>query len=184
MADYDKNDVKTRMHKSVEQLKQQFGGLRTGRASAGMLEPVQVEAYGARVPLAQVAGIAVASAQLLTVTVWDASLVKVVEKALVDSDLGMAPQTEGTLIRLRVPELSEERRLELGKIAGKYAEQARIAVRNIRRDALSAVKAMQSEGVSEDEIRRLSSEIQTLTDESIKEVDASLKAKEQDMMQV
>src|SRR5688500_18540495 len=133
-ASYDLNDLKRRMHGAVALLKQELGGLRTGRASAGLLEPVQVEAYGSHMPLNQVATVSVPEPRLLSVQVWDKSLVHAVERAIVNSNLGLSPATEGQVLRLRIPELNEERRKELVKVAHKYAEAAKVAVRHVRRD--------------------------------------------------
>ena len=179
------NEMKQRMQSTQENLEKEFVGLRTGRASSGMLEPVTVEVYGARMPLTQVATIGVPEARLLTVQVWDASQTKAVEKAIRDAGLGLNPQAEGTLIRVPVPELSTERRTELVKVAGKYAEAARVAIRNIRRDGMDAVKKLEKDkAVSEDDAKRQSEEIQKVTDGFIKKVDEILAQKEKDVMKV
>lgn len=181
----DLNDLKRRMDGALDVLKEEFGGLRTGRASTSMLEPIQVEVYGARMPLNQVGNINVPEPRLLTVQVWDASAVKSVEKAIREAGLGLNPQTEGTTIRVPVPELNEERRRELSKVAGKYAEQGRISVRNIRRDGMEALKKMQKDGdISEDEQKRMSDSVQKLTDEAIKKIDTMLADKEKDIMTI
>lgn len=179
----DKNDLKRRMDGSVEQLRMEFVGLRTGRASTNMLETVTVEAYGSRMPLNQCGSVSVPEPRLLTVTVWDASITKSVEKAIRESGLGLNPQAEGTVIRVPIPQLNEERRRELQKVAGKYAESARVAVRNIRRDGMDTVKAMKGE-VSEDDQKRLNDEIQKITDDYIGKIDKMLEEKEKDIMTV
>ncbi len=181
----DLKDLKRRMDGAIDVLKNEFTGLRTGRATTSMLEPVTVEVYGTRMPLNQVGNINVPEPRLLTVQVWDAGAVKAAEKAIRDAGLGLNPQTEGTTIRVPVPELNEERRRELGKVAGKYAEQARISVRNIRRDGMDDLKKMQKDGkISEDEQKRQSESVQKQTDEAIKKVDAMLAEKEKDIMTV
>lgn len=179
----DKNDLKRRMDGSLEQLRQEFVGLRTGRASTNMLETVTVEAYGSRMPLNQCGSVSVPEPRLLTVTVWDASITKSVEKAIRESGLGLNPQAEGTVIRVPIPQLNEERRKELQKVAGKYAEAARVSVRNIRRDGMDVIKAMKGE-VSEDDQKRLNDEVQKITDDYIGKVDKMLEDKEKDIMVV
>jgi ribosome recycling factor len=181
---FDKDDIKRRMDASVDALKHEYAGLRTGRASTAMLDPVQVEVYGSRMPLNQVGSISVPEPRLLTVTVWDAGSVKAVEKAIRDSGLGLNPQPDGNTIRVPIPELNEERRKELTKVAGQYAESARVAVRNIRRDGMEALKKLKSEGMSEDEQKRLEGEVQKLTDETVKKIDTILSEKEKDIMTV
>lgn len=178
-------DLKQRMSGAVEVLEKEFIGLRTGRASTNMLEPVTVEAYGSRMPLNQVASVSVPEPRLLTVQVWDSTQTKAVEKAIRDAGLGLNPQAEGSLIRVPIPELSTERRTELTKVAGKYAENARVSVRNVRRDGMDAVKKSEKDKlISEDEAKRQSDEIQKLTDEFIKKIDTMLAAKEVDIMKV
>lgn len=178
-------DLKRRMDGAVEALKREFGGLRTGRASAALLEPLTVDAYGSSMPMTQVGTVNVPEPRMLSVQVWDQSLVKSVEKAIRESDLGLNPQTDGNLIRVPVPELSEERRTELTKIAGRYAEQARIAARNVRRDGMDTLKRMEKDGeVSKDEHRDRGDDIQKLTDSHIGEIDALLASKEKEIMQV
>jgi ribosome recycling factor len=179
----DKNDLKRRMDGSLEQLRQEFIGLRTGRASTNMLETVTVEAYGSRMPLNQCGSVSVPEPRLLTVTVWDASITKSVEKAIRESGLGLNPQAEGTVIRVPIPQLNEERRKELQKVAGKYAEAARVSVRNIRRDGMDIIKAMKGE-VSEDDQKRLNDEVQKITDEYTGKIDKMLEDKEKDIMTV
>ncbi len=182
---FDKADLKRRMEGAVDNLYKEFGGLRTGRASANLLEPVNVEAYGSKMPLNQVATVSVPESRLLSVQVWDAGLVKATEKAIRDSGLGLNPQPEGTTIRIPIPDLNEERRAELSKIAGKYAESARVSVRNVRRDGMDALKKMEKDGeISEDELKRSSDEVQRLTDEKIQKIDTMLSEKEKDIMQV
>src|SRR5688500_5552352 len=166
-ASYDLNDLKRRMHGAVALLKQELGGLRTGRASAGLLEPVQVEAYGSHMPLNQVATVSVPEPRLLSVQVWDKSMVHAVEKAIAASNLGLTPATEGQVLRLRIPELNEERRRDLVKVAHKYAEAARVAVRHVRRDGLDVLKKLEKEHkISEDDGKRSSDQVQKATDEA------------------
>src|SRR5512147_1478982 len=155
-GNFDINELKRRMQGAVATLKHELGGLRTGRASASMLEPVQVDAYGAHMPLNQLATVSVPEPRLLSVQVWDRSMVHAVEKAIIDSNLGLSPATEGQVIRLRIPELNQERRKELVKVAHKYAETARIAVRHVRRDGLDTVKKLEkNHEISEDDQERL-----------------------------
>ena len=185
MADPDIDDINRRMDGAVEVLRREFAGLRTGRASTGLLEPLTVEAYGSSMPMNQVGTIGVPDARMLTVQVWDAGLVQAVEKAIRESDLGLNPQTEGQLVRVPIPQLTEERRVELTKIANKYAEQQRVAVRNVRRDSMDQLKKMEKDGeISQDEQRAWSDEIQELTDKHIKTIDEALEAKDQEIMQV
>ncbi len=185
MSEINFSDLKRRMTGSVEVLQKEFTGLRTGRASVNMLEPVQVPAYGTTMPLNQVASISVPESRLLFVQVWDATVIKAVEKAIRDSGLGLNPQLEGSAIRVPIPELNEERRQEMTKIAGKYAESARISIRNIRRDGMDAIKKAEKDGdLSEDESHRLSDEVQKLTDEYVGKIDAMLADKEKDIMTV
>jgi len=184
-APYDANELKRRMHGAVEALKHDFGGLRTGRASVTLLEPVHVEAYGASMPLNQVATIAVPEPRLLQVQVWDRGLVVSVEKAIRASNLGLNPQTEGQVIRLRMPDLTQERRKELVKVAHQYAEKARIAARNVRRDGMEHLKQLEKAHlISEDEHRHKAEEVQKMTDETVKEIDTTLHVKEGEIMQV
>lgn len=185
MADIDLKDLQRRMDGALEALSHEFAGLRTGRASASLLDPIVVDAYGSTVPLNQVAGVTVPEARMLMVTVWDNSVVKAVEKAIRESDLGLNPMTEGNSIRIPIPELNEERRTELSRVAGRYAEAARVAVRNVRRDGMDHLKKAEKDGdISKDESHRLSEQIQKLTDEHIKQVDEALAAKEEEIMQV
>lgn len=187
MSDFDtiKNDTKQRMEKTIESLKGDFGGLRAGRAHASLLDSIMVEAYGSMSPLAQVATISVPDARSLSVSVWDKSLAKVVEKSIRESELGLNPVSDGQLIRIPIPPLSEERRKELVKVAGKYTEQSKVAVRNIRRDALDGIKKLKKDNlISEDEEKRFENEIQKITDDAIRKVEEQYNLKEKDIMQV
>lgn len=185
MADPDIDDIERRMNGALEMLKKEFGGLRTGRASASLLEPIVVEAYGSPTPLNQVANINVPEPRMLTVQVWDKTMVQSVEKAIRNSGLGLNPATDGQLIRLPIPELNEERRQELSKIAGKYAEEGRISVRNVRRHGMDELKKMEKDGdISQDEHHMWGDEIQKLTDGTITKIDEALAAKETDIMKV
>ena len=180
-----KTDMQTRLGKTQEALKKDFAGLRTGRASTALLDPIMVDAYGSMVPLNQVGNVSVPEARMLSVQVWDKSLIKHVEKAIIESGLGLNPMNDGQCIRIPIPPLSEERRIELCKIAGKYTETARISARNIRRDALDEVKKLKNANeISEDDQKRFETEIQTLTDNTIKTLDEMLKAKEVEIKQV
>jgi ribosome recycling factor len=174
-----------RMDKSVAALKEEFHTLRTGRASAGLLDQVMVEAYGANTPITQVAGISVPDPRSISVNVWDRGLVVSVEKAIRNAGLGLNPVVEGQNLRVPIPPLTEERRKELAKLAGKYAETQRVAVRNVRRDANDDLKKAEKDHViSQDEHKRMETEIQKLTDEAIKRIDETLKTKEHEIMQV
>lgn len=185
MADPDIGDLERRMSGAVSVLRQEFGGLRTGRASTSLLEPIVVEAYGAQMPLPQVATISVPEARLLTIQVWDKANVAAVEKAVRGSGLGLNPIVDGQLLRLPVPELTEERRTELTKIAAKYSEQARIAVRNVRRDGMEQLKRMEKDSeIGKDDHRFWSQEIQEMTDKKVEEIDQVLATKEKEIMQV
>jgi ribosome recycling factor len=182
---FDINDLKRRMQGATQSLKHELGGLRTGRASASMLEPVQVEAYGSHMPLNQVATVSVPEPRLISVQVWDRSMVHAVEKAIVNSNLGLSPATEGQVLRLRIPELNEERRKDLVKVAHKYAEAARVAVRHVRRDGLDTVKKLEKKGeMSEDDQTRIAAEVQKVTDSIIGEIDQLLAAKEKEILTV
>jgi ribosome recycling factor len=184
-ATYDINEIKRRMHGATQVLKQELSGLRTGRASASLLEPVQVEAYGTHMPLNQLATVSVPEPRMLSVQVWDRSMVHAVEKAIINSNLGLAPATEGQVLRLRIPELNQDRRKEMVKVAHKYAEAARVAVRHVRRDALDLLKKLEKDGkVSEDDHVRMAAEVQKATDQTIGEVDQSLASKEKEIMTV
>ncbi|MEE8276571.1 MAG: ribosome recycling factor [Alphaproteobacteria bacterium] len=170
---------------AVDVLHREFAGLRTGRASTALLEGLVVAAYGSQMPMNQVSTIGVPEPRMLTVQVWDASLVKAVEKSIRESNLGLNPQVEGNLLRVPIPELSEERRVELSKIAGKYTEQARVAVRNVRRDGMDSLKQMEkSSEISKDEHRRRGEEIQKLTDNHVARIDEMLASKEKEIMQI
>jgi ribosome recycling factor len=182
---FDLDDVKRRMQGAINALKHDLGSLRTGRASPNLLDPLQIEAYGQSMPIAQVATVSVPEPRLLSVTVWDRSMVHAVEKAIRDSDLGLNPLTEGQTIRLRIPEMNEQRRKEMVKVAHKYTEEARIAVRHVRRDGIDLLKKMKKDGVlGEDEERRQEEQVQKATDQSIGEIDQILAGKEKEIMQV
>jgi len=183
--DLDLDDLTRRMEGAITALRSEFASLRTGRASANMLEPVMVEAYGAMTPINQIGTVNVPEPRMVTLNIWDKGLVKAAEKAIVDSGLGVNPQVDGTLIRLPIPELNEERRRELAKVAGKYGENARIAVRNVRLDGMDAVKKAKADGdLSEDDQKLYSDEIQEMTDKYIARIDEALAAKEEEIMQV
>lgn len=182
---FDGQDIKRRMHGAVEALRHDFGGLRTGRASSSLLEPIHVDAYGANMPLAQVASVSVPEPRMLQINVWDRGLVIAVEKAIRASNLGLNPQTEGQVIRLRMPDLTQERRKELVKVAHQYAEKARVAVRNVRRDGMENLKQLEKAHLmSEDDHKKKADEVQKMTDDTIKEIEQVLKTKEQEIMQV
>jgi ribosome recycling factor len=184
MAAYDKADLQRRMHGAVEALKHDLGGLRTGRASITLLEPVTVEVYGSHMPLNQVATISTPEPRLLSVQVWDRSNVGAVEKAIRSAGLGLNPISEGQTLRLPIPDLTEERRKELAKLASQYAEKAKIAVRNVRRDGMDHLKQDEKKNIiSEDERKRLETEVQKLTDETTAEIDAASDAKEKEILQ-
>jgi ribosome recycling factor len=183
MPAYDKNDVNRRMHGALENLKHDLAGLRTGRASTALLDPIQVEVYGANMPINQVATVSVPEPRLISVQVWDRSNISAVEKAIRNAGLGINPITDGQMIRLPIPDLTEERRKELAKLASQYAEKARVAVRNVRGDAMDALKAdVKLKDISEDEHKRLDTEVQKMTDDTIKEIDAVAHAKEQEIL--
>ncbi len=182
---FDNKSYVEKMDKSLENLKKEFQGLRTGRASVSLLEPITVEAYGSKVPLNQVSNISVPESRLITVQVWDDSLVNTVENSIRNSDLGLNPMIEGNLIRVPVPELSEERRKEIVKIASKYSEECKISIRNIRREAMDKIKNDEkNKEISEDESFQYSEEIQSLTDNFIKKIDQSYNEKEKDILKV
>jgi len=181
----DTDDLQRRMDGAVEALRKEFSGLRTGRASASLLEPITVEAYGAVVPLNQVGNINVPEPRMISVQVWDKGLVKVVEKAIRNSALGLNPSVDGQLLRIPLPELSEERRQELVKVAHRYAEQARVAIRNVRRDGMDQLKKMEKDGdLSQDEHKLWADEVQAMTDKHIELVGELLQQKEQDIVTV
>jgi ribosome recycling factor len=180
-----KQDLARRMDGALETLRREFAGLRTGRASPALLEPVKVAAYGSDVPLTQVGTVNVPEPRMITVQVWDRSLVSAVEKAVRDAGLGLNPSSDGQLVRVPIPQLTTERRAELAKAAGRYAEGARVAVRGVRRDGMDDIKTHQKKhDLSEDDIERWSDEVQKLTDQYIKRVDESLAEKERDIRQV
>jgi ribosome recycling factor len=182
---FDLADIKRRMQGAIQSLKTDFSSLRTGRASSSILEPVQVDSYGAKVPLSQVANVSVPEPRLLSVQVWDRGMVSAVEKAIRESDLGLNPQTEGQVIRLRIPELNEQRRKEMVKVAHKYAEEARVATRHVRRDGLDILKKLEKDGdKGKDDVARESEQVQKATDQIIGEIDALLAQKEKEIMQV
>jgi ribosome recycling factor len=181
----DMDDVGKRMKGAVAALKHEFGGLRTGRASASLLEPVNVEAYGNTVPISQVGTINVPEPRMISVQVWDRALVSAVDKAIRSAGLGLNPQVDGTLVRIPIPQLTEERRKELSKIAHKYAESGKVAVRNVRRDAMDLLKKLEKDKhLGEDERKGLEEKVQKLTDQHIKEIDDALAAKDKEIMQV
>ena len=186
MADaYSKDEMDRRMTGAVTALKGEFSGLRTGRASPALLDPVHVEAYGNSVPINQVGTISTPESRLITVQVWDKGLAKAVDKAIRDAGLGLNPQMDGQLLRSPLPELNQERRKELSKLASKYAEAARIAVRNVRRDGMDVLKRLEKDHkIGEDEHHSKGEELQKLTDQHIKDIDSSLQSKEQEIMQV
>ena len=185
MADPDVKDLKRRMDGALDALRREFAGLRTGRASISLLEPITVEAYGQAMPLNQVGTISVPEPRMITVQVWDRSLVGAVEKAIRESDLGLNPSTDGQLVRVPIPPLSEERRAELAKVAHRYAEQGRVAVRNVRRDGMEMLKRMEKEGeISKDEHHTWGETIQEMTDDHVKRIDETLSEKEAEIMQV
>lgn len=179
------DDLKKRMIASFDSLLKDFGSLRTGRASVTILDNVMVEAYGNMVPIQQVGTVSVPEARLLTVQVWDASLIKATELAIRNAPLGLSPVVDGALIRIAIPDLSEERRKEICKLAGKYAEQAKVAIRNIRRDGMDFIKRQEkAKEITEDEHKKIADEIQKLTDDYVKKIDISLDSKEKDIMKV
>lgn len=182
---FDLADVKRRMDGAVQSFKGDLASLRSGRASANMLDPIQVEAYGARTPLSQLATVSVPEARLLSVQVWDRSMVGAVEKAIRESDLGLNPQTEGQVLRIRIPELNEQRRKEMVKVAHKYAEDAKVSVRHVRRDAIDIVKKMEKDGdFTKDDLTRQSDLVQKATDQHIIDIDQALALKEKEILQV
>jgi len=182
---FDLDDLNKRMRGAVQTLKQEFSGLRTGRASVSLLEPVQVDAYGSNMPITQVGTVNAPEPRMLTVQVWDRGLVIAVDKAIRGAGLGLNPQVDGQLLRIPIPPLTEDRRKELSKIAAKYSESARIAVRNIRRDGMEHLKRLEKEHqMSEDEHKKMSEKVQQATDGHIKEIDEAYAAKEKEIMQV
>ena len=180
-----KSDMESRVQKTIESLKKDFSGLRTGRASTALLDSIMVDAYGSLVPINQVANVSVPEARMLSVNVWDKNLLKHVEKAIRESSLGLNPMNDGAGLRIPLPPLSEERRIELTKIAGRYTEDAKVAVRNIRRDVLDKIKKMKNDNeISEDEQKRYEEDVQKITDNATKEMDDLLKAKDTEIKQV
>ena len=185
MSETDPKALQRRMDGALDVLKKEFGGLRTGRASTALLDPVHVDAYGSSVPLNQVAGISVPEPRLIVVQVWDRCVVKAVDKAIREAGLGLNPQTEGQTMRIPIPELTQERRNELSKIAHKYAEQAKVSVRNVRRDGMDALKKAEKKGdITEDEHRRMAHDIQVKTDDHVKKIDEMLAQKEKEILHV
>ncbi len=180
----DTDDLERRMEGAIASLRTEFASLRTGRASASMLEPVMVDAYGAMTPINQVGTVNVPESRMVTVNVWDKGLVGKVEKAIRESGLGINPQLNGTIIMLPIPELNEERRRELTKVAGTYAENARVAIRNVRRDGMDQIKKAKADGISEDDQKFWESAVQEVTDTFIKRVDDALETKQEEIMQV
>ena len=185
MSKPDLSKFQERMDRAITALKEEFSGLRTGRANVGLVEPIHVEAYGSSVPLNSVGAISVPEPRMISVSVWDKGLVIAVEKAIRNANLGLNPITDGTTLRIPIPPLTEERRRDLAKLAGKYAEQQRVAVRNVRREAMEELKKLEKSGeISEDDRKRHETETQGFTDQSVKRIDEALKTKEQEIMQV
>ncbi|MEN8710073.1 MAG: ribosome recycling factor [Paracoccaceae bacterium] len=180
----DTDDLTRRMDGAMSNLKTEFASLRTGRGSASMLDPIQVEAYGQMTPINQLGTVNVPEPRMVTINVWDKSQVNMVEKAIRESGLGINPQLNGTIIMLPIPELNEERRRELTRVAAQYAEHARVSIRNLRRDGMDQVKKAKADGLSEDDQKFWEGEVQSLTDEYIKKVDAALENKQSEIMQV
>ena len=180
----DTDDLERRMDGAMSALKTEFSSLRTGRASASMLEPLTVEAYGQRTPINQVGTVNVPEPRMITINVWDKSLVGPVEKAIRESGLGINPQLNGAIIMLPIPELNEERRRELSRVAGQYAENARISIRNVRRDGMDRIKKAKGDGLSEDDQKLWENEVQDMTDKHISEIDTALETKQNEIMQI
>jgi ribosome recycling factor len=184
-TELDVDDIMRRMNGAVTALKAEFAGLRTGRARASLLDPIMVDAYGAKMPINQLATVSVPEARMISVQVWDRALAGAVDKAIRNSDLGLNPIAEGQLLRIPIPELNEERRRELAKVAARYAEQARVAVRNVRRDGMDQLKRLERDGhISEDEHKAWSDEVQQLTDATVAEIDELLTTKDAEIIQV
>jgi len=184
-AQFDLADIKRRMQGAIQALKHELAGLRTGRASAALLEPVVVEAYGQAMPINQVATVSVPESRALAVQVWDKGMVNAVDKAIRDANLGLSPTVEGQILRIRIPELNEQRRKELAKIAHKYAEESRVAVRHVRRDGMDILKKqVKDKAISEDDEKKHEHEVQKATDAAISEIDQALAGKEKEIMQV
>lgn len=184
VTEIDVDAIQKRMEGAITALRAEFASLRTGRASASMLDPVTVEAYGAPTPINQLGTITVPEPRMVLINVWDKSLVNTVDKAIRNSGLGINPQMDGTILRLPIPELNEERRRELTKVAGQYAEHARVAVRNVRRDGMDQLKKAKAGGMSEDDHKMWHDEVQELTDAAIKRIDAALESKQDEIMQI
>ena len=182
MSGVELKDLRKRMEGALASLKSEFSGLRTGRATASLVEPIDVEAYGSKTPMTQVGTISVPEPRMISINVWDKSLVGAVEKAIRDAGLGVNPVVDGQHVRIPIPPLTEERRKELAKVAAKYAEQTKVAIRNVRREGMEAIK--KTEGVGEDEQKKMSDDVQKLTDELVKAVDDALSTKETEIMQV
>lgn len=183
--EFDLADIERRMDGAVQSLRSELSGLRTGRASASLLDPISVDAYGSKMPMNQVATVSVPEPRMLSVQVWDKTLVPPVEKAIRESNLGLNPQTEGQVLRIPIPELNEQRRKELVKVAHKYAEDARIAVRHVRRDGLDKVKKLlKAKAIGEDDEKKLESDVQKSTDNAVGEIDTIVAGKEQEILQV
>jgi ribosome recycling factor len=178
-------DLRRRMDGALEVLRKEFGGLRTGRASAGLLEPITVAAYGGTMPINQVANVSVPEPRMITVQVWDRAMVKAVDKAIRESGLGLNPQTEGQVIRVPIPDLNEERRRELTRVSARYAEEARVSVRHVRRDGIEVLRRREKEAdISQDQQRKLQQEVQHLTDDYIRRIDEALAQKDREILQV
>lgn len=185
VAEFDLDDLRRRMDGAIAALKSDFGGLRTGRASASLLDPVMVEAYGSPTPLNQVGTVGVPEPRMITVQVWDKTLVGTVDKAIRNAGLGLNPVVDGQNLRIPIPPLNEERRAELAKLAGQYAEKSRVAARNVRRDGMDQLKKLEKSGaIGEDEMKAHAADIQSLTDDIIKAIDTQLAAKESEITQV
>jgi ribosome recycling factor len=185
MSKPDLSKFKDRMDKAIAALKEEYGGLRTGRASSGLIEPITVEAYGSSMPLNSVGAISVPEPRMIVVSVWDKALVVSVEKAIRNAGIGLNPIVDGTTLRIPVPPLTEERRRDLAKLAGKYAEQQRVAVRNVRREAMEELKKLEKDGeISQDDQKRFEADVQGFTDQAVRRIDETLKTKEQEIMQV
>lgn len=182
---FDLPDLKRRMQGAISTLRHELGGLRTGRASASLIEPVEIEAYGQKMPINQVATISVPESRMLSVQVWDKGMVHAVEKAIRDSNLGLSPTTEGQILRIRIPELNEQRRKEMVKIAHRYTEEAKVAVRHVRRDGIDTLKKLaKDKEISEDDQKKLEADVQKVTDQYVGEIDQTLATKEAEIMQV
>lgn len=185
MAEIDLDDIERRMSGAIEALKREFQGLRTGRASTALLDPIMVDAYGAMMPINQVSTVGAPEPRMLTVQVWDKGMVGAIDKAIRESDLGLNPMQDGALIRIPIPELSGERRIELSKIASKYAEGAKVAVRNVRREGMDGLKKAEKEGeISQDDQKMYADEVQELTDKYVSQIDEAAKQKEAEILQV